>query len=983
MDQLKALSQRVSRLGNYYQKFLHIINRNKDDLIHALESSGKLMQVHLWRSSFSPTEEMKIISKLAKDSKTKVRFISCYYALQFLHMNFRNLDILELGITSGVNVSDEYRNFMAQIGNDFRELTGAYLKNLLDIYLPKDLKIEYFLISVGTRADQDDIDIGVITTDDSDHVTLNNAMRKVTQDMLVYATPLHHYLSEHVGTKVYITTISEYKEVLEKRFQDVIVITEILNAKLILGSESLFRKFQREVIAKYYYHHKKDVILHERFIRGILGESRGLLLMPLQKDAITPKSDALRVIKSLLYAKRTIHTIKELTPWEIIPILMKKEPELRSEYELLSKATSFLEVFKFLLQMYIIQEETFNPDEIHKDQLALIAQKMGYEPIGTVNAWNQLIIDYYRYVKEVRKVCDFLIKDISLHLSSVSMFKKMLNPEIYLNSDRNLAKEFIFNAQFFVGTKYWEDLLGMLEIDKQLLYLFIKGFEQLQKPQQNRLIQRYVEWAKYSPTTLIRLITIIGKKQKNIVGDSLFCKINLFFLKYFIEAPYINERICRIFSLYPQYIHEYLQLFPEDHYKYLDEILARPVIDNMLKEYQIQLQELFTIHKFSSLYFHRFFYRIILNHPEYLKALTNMAQFQKISSGLLAMVSRYPSDEQKKKVLGDYYDLEFLRIGIGTIKGVKLETTNIEFTEFCDNYIQKLFDICTEEVAHESESDPPNTDTFAILAAGGHARGQAYDDDYDLIAIVDTNDEKVVQHATRVISRMNREIVKRGVLPHYRLGEILGGFVNPVEKIVEYLKSDDDESFIDLSQLLVARIIVGSNVIRNVINNKILQPLIFDSKSFYIKRMIHEVRNRHLTSENCRNDQCNIKEMPGGLRDIEAIALILKAYLGIGTPLSHNFFKHIRSKFPEIKPQLDILSKSEYFLRTIRNLYRITVAAEDNIQAGYLNTLSEIFYRSKKSKQLKPVKLKNKIQQCLNTSAKACKEIIEYFEKIN
>ena len=103
MNQFDLLKKRAARLGNHYQKYLHIIEKNKDDLVKSLHSTGKLMQVHLWRTSFSPDEEMKIISNLSSDTKTRIRLTSCYYALQFLHMNFRNLDVLELGIASGSN----------------------------------------------------------------------------------------------------------------------------------------------------------------------------------------------------------------------------------------------------------------------------------------------------------------------------------------------------------------------------------------------------------------------------------------------------------------------------------------------------------------------------------------------------------------------------------------------------------------------------------------------------------------------------------------------------------------------------------------------------------------------------------------------------------------------------------------------------------------------------------------------------------------
>lgn len=979
MNQFDLLKKRVSRLGNHYQKYMHTIDKYKDDLISALHTSGKLMQVHLWRISFSPEEEMKIITNLSPDLKTKVRFTSCYYALQYLHMNFRNLDILELGIASGSNVIEIYRNFITQFGVEFRNLTKIYLDNLLDIFIPKEIRPEFFIISVGTRADQDDIDAGVIIADDSDASEFNKAFQKVAQNMLVNATVLHMYLSEHVGREVYTTTISEYKELIEKKMQDVIIITELLNAKLILGSESLFHKFHDEVIIKYYYNQKQDSRLHERFLRGILGEARAHLLMPLMKDTICPKNDALRLIKSLLYAKRTVYKITDVTPWEIISLLIDKEPNLKSEYELLSKAISFLEIFKFLLQLYIVQEEHFRPQEIDKNQLAMIAQKMGYSPIGTVNAWDQLIIDYYRYVKEIRKICDFLITDISGHLGEITLFSKVLDFRIIKKENRNLAVDFIKNAKFFEGTKYWEDLLNRLENNKIILAQLVQGFQSLEPKARKKLITEYANWTKYSPTTLIRFITIIGKNQQIPDSQVLFKDLNLVFLKHFKQMPYIAERIYRVFTLYPKIIHEYLQFFPESQYQQFSELLKYPLVDDRLKEYQVQLKELFKIHKWSSLYFHRFFYRVILNHPEYLTSLTNTQQLSKIASGLLAMVSNYPDAKQQKKILGDYYDLDFLRVGIGTINGVKLDVTNREFTEFCDNYIQKLFDICTEEVEDESETEPPSTDTFAILAAGGHARSQAYDDDYDLIAIVDTDDESVVNHATRVIVKMNREIVKRGVLPHYRLGEILEGFVVPISKIVDYLNSETDESFIDLSQLLGARIVIGSNVMRNVINEKILKPLIFDKNKYYINRMITEINSRQKVVKECDNEACNIKETKGGLRDIEAVALMLKSYFAIGTPLSHNFFKKLKPRLPEISNELDIISESLYFLRTIRNLYRITIAAEDDLQAIYFSSLADIYFGI----ELKngPELLKSKIQAALDNSAKSCNIIIKYIKK--
>ncbi len=371
MDPFESLEKRVSILGNHHQKYIHTIYRFKDSLIHTLESSGNLMQVHLWRSSFSPSEEMAIIASLSDDPRTKIQHISCYYALQFLHMNFRNLDILELGIASGLPLPEDYHNFMIQVGRDFRELTRLYLSNLVDIYLPPESRPKFCICSVGTRADQDDLDIGVIAEENSDIKLLDNAFRRIAQDMLVFATPLHMYLSENISKQYYTTTISQYKHLLTKQIQDIVILSELLNAKLILGDRKLFRRFQKEVIFKYFYHRRRDIRYHEGYLRGILGEARALLIKPLNTEAISPKDDALRILKSIIHAKKSIFRIEEVNAWDIIDKLREIEPNYVSHYELLFKAASFLETFKFLLQLFVVQEDTFRLDEIDSGQLLL------------------------------------------------------------------------------------------------------------------------------------------------------------------------------------------------------------------------------------------------------------------------------------------------------------------------------------------------------------------------------------------------------------------------------------------------------------------------------------------------------------------------------------------------------------------------------------------------------------------------------------
>lgn len=985
MKPLEYLENRVSQLGNHFQKYLYTINKYKDSLIEALDQSGKLMQVDLWRHSFSLEEEMTIIKDLSSDKKTQVQYLSCYYAFQYLHMNFRNLDVLAMELAAGGTPTEVYHRFMMKIDSNFTELNKFYIRNLLDIHLPHKKRPKFFICSVGTRADQDDIDLGIVTEDDADVTELNLAFKKITQYMLVYATPLHLYLSESVGQKRYTKTVSECVEMIEKKVQNVVVISELLNANMIFGSQTLFKRFQREVTERYFYHAKKDSRYHEFFLRGILGEARAMLLSPPQSDAVSPKHDVIRILKSILSARKIICRVREANAWDIISSLYLKEPHLNSEYQYLFNSLSFLEMFKFLLQMYVIQEDTFRLGDIDRRQLDIVAEKMGYESIGTVSAWDQLIISYYNYIKDVRKLCSFLLKDTSIHLSSISSVVGMLKSSERRDKDGDfkgsLPKELIANARFFAGTKYWEDVLGLIESDPLISKNFFKGFDDLNAHERDKVIKSYVEWSGFAPITTIRLLTIIGKKQSNMLGETVFAKMSREFLKFIKNLPNMADRLSRIYSHYPEYIHEFLQILPEAELLQLEKILTESAVNEKVKEYHYQLKELCTIHKWSGQYFHRFFYRVISNHPEHLTSLTRPSKLSKIATGLLAMVDVYPGYSEKKKVLGDYYDLEFLKVGIGTMRGVDLITTNREFTEFCDNYIKELFHICEEEVEHESVGPLPSTDEFTILVAGGHGRMQAYDDDYDLIAIVANEDPEVLKHATRIVTRMNREILKRGLLPHYRLAGKLGSFVNTIDQVNEYLLSQDDETFIDLSQLLGARMIIGSEEMEKVINREILDRFVFKNKNFYIKRMIGEIGNRQEVEKKQADHSCNIKETLGGLRDIEAIALMLKAYQETTMPLSESFFVDIESDFKEISEDLTIITESMYFLRTIRNLYRLMVSADEEILQDYLPRLAGVFREGQQLEWSTSELIMKKLRLVLKRSSGACSRIMRYLEK--
>jgi len=167
-------------------------------------------------------------------------------------------------------------------------------------------------------------------------------------------------------------------------------------------------------------------------------------------------------------------------------------------------------------------------------------------------------------------------------------------------------------------------------------------------------------------------------------------------------------------------------------------------------------------------------------------------------------------------------------------------------------------------------------------------------------------------------------------------------------------------------------------VMRNNLNKQILNPLIFENKTDYISKMASELENRQSSAEISIEESYNIKETTGGLRDIEAISLMIKCYLGISTPISTSFLKDVKSQLPEISSELTVLGEALYFLRSIRNLYRITVAAEDDLQLKYFIKVADIHYFNELDLWDGSQFLLIQIGDTLNESANACNKIIAY-----
>ncbi len=942
-DPLTRLTDRIQNLGNYNRKYIHIISTNIESLIAALEKKGRRDRVHLFSYSMEIPGEMDTVMEVAEDNKQKLEFLGCYYAIQFLQMNLRMIDITKLELSTNPDRFDVSKRLMLEAGRMFRYLTKCYMERLLNIFFADKNIPEFVMISVGTRADQDDIDLGIIYHGEGDAESLNRAIGQLSMEMFKKATRLHFHLSEHIGSHSLAATIEDFEDILERNIYDFVIISEMLGAANIFGSYDLYEEFRKRVTDRFFYSYgKKENQYHEGYLRGILGEINSLLRAIHPEEVINPKDEGLRPIKSLLSALKLVYNIDKLNAWDIIENLKTKNPERLNEYEDLEKALSFLELFRHLYQIMVVQEEDINLGEPGiVEVVAKIAEILGYQPKGVISAKDFMLVNYYEHLERTMKAISILSSDLIKHLHRISVFKPIfsLSSTTKLGYEGNLALDFAKSTKFFKGITYWDDFLEELKDEDSIFYEgFVDSFRGMPIRLAKKVARVYVSGTHINPSSALRFLVILGERAEKESEKEVFALISKSYIDELAGIPDVSTSMTYIINAYPEQLNKFLAMIDNESLaKFNHMIQPDPAIPHYQPIHK-QLLILSELHYDSSHFFKRHFFQTLNKHPMFIRNLHNNEQLKEITSGYYSDLTTLQTLKERLVQLGDYYDLEFVRISLLAMNGASCELTDAEFTEFCDNYTLTLHGYCQAEVHLALGYSMHTHDLFALYATGGHAREQGFDDDYDMIAILDSEDEEKIDYCNKIVGKMNSEILKRGILPHHRFADHFDSYAISFDQLADHLAGGSEDLFVDQSQLLSSRMLVGSNKLEQKLQDQIIKPFIFDRGKEYIDYMINEIKSRHAVND--ENHQADIKECRGGLRDIEMLLLIYKTKHKVRNPLSRRFLHWL------IKTEISQADRFHYieqhlsFIKNMRDLYRLKVAAHNVINPEYLPTVA-------------------------------------------
>ena len=932
------LSQRVARLGKHYERFLVTVASNLTQLIERLEYNQLWDEVEFWNLVSKPGDPMKVVHSIGENEQEQLDFMATYFALQFLHMNVRALDRLELQLSDEGGRTQAYRGFLENQASNYQRLNAVYIDNLMQLFLKGREFPEYTLCVVGTRWDQDDVDVMVVDSGDDGRDNLNRALGRIVGEYFKRAGRLHFYIAETMGIPGYSTTVEDYTHMMKRELSNFVMISELLSGEPLVGSWNLFNVFRKEVTDRFYGRRERFKRFYAGFLRGLLGELHSLLVTEVRSDRIDFKVNALRLAKGMTLACKVVYDIHEASPLTVLDRLRESKPRLSDTFKDLQESLVFIETFRLLFHLMGVEEEEVSLDGEHDHIIQQIASVMGFSPQGGVSAGGHLVIRYFESVDRIRETCRTLMRDVGRHVKKASGYSYLKKNG---KKSRNVAAELAESVRLFGGHIFFQDVLASLkEKDGKLAAKLVEDTQKMYGKRRAQLLDSYLEFADSDPTTLIELVLIVHKVGTD-AASRLFDDLVDRFLEQAEGGDGFVPLVLGVFNFNPDLFNRFIESLRTRQRKKLERLLEQAEIwDDDQKVELEKLKKYIWLRTAGSEYYRRVFRHVTRRNPQFIRHLSDVERLRRYASGFLALPESALDESEALEALGDYYDLSYLACAIEALNGAPMDQYRAAFIEFADTYMSTLYSYCRHWATLKTGTRVETRDLFALFATGGHARGQAFGDDYDLIMVLNSDDPTIFSFAKKVCILLHRALVSRGVIPQYRFSDHFGEFVIRFSQLENWFESGRADS-VDKTQVMGARMLVGSSRLLSLLQNNILAKYVFANPKGFCIEMAEELTERRAVYTGAE-DTINIKEGIGGLRDIEHLILMLKAAYQVPEPVSHNCFWMLSVIAEEYASEIATLQQCHDLLRRVRDIYRLGVAADDEVHERDLDLVASI-----------------------------------------
>ncbi|MFV2057368.1 MAG: bifunctional uridylyltransferase/uridylyl-removing protein GlnD, partial [Thiohalomonadales bacterium] len=214
-------------------------------------------------------------------------------------------------------------------------------------------------------------------------------------------------------------------------------------------------------------------------------------------------------------------------------------------------------------------------------------------------------------------------------------------------------------------------------------------------------------------------------------------------------------------------------------------------------------------------------------------------------------------------------------------------------------------------------------DASSLVAVGGYGRGELHPgSDIDLLIIIPTLEDCITEPLQGFLTFL------------WDIGLEVGHSVRTISDCIEQAIND----ITIVTNLMEARLITGNAELFKQMLVETGPDKIWPSGQFFQSKLT-EQQNRHRRfGDTAYNLEPNIKENPGGLRDIQVIGWVVKRHFQVSTIkelIRHNFIT---------EQEYQTLNESQNFLWRIRfGLHLLAGRRDDRLQFDYQRQLATLF----------------------------------------
>lgn len=215
-------------------------------------------------------------------------------------------------------------------------------------------------------------------------------------------------------------------------------------------------------------------------------------------------------------------------------------------------------------------------------------------------------------------------------------------------------------------------------------------------------------------------------------------------------------------------------------------------------------------------------------------------------------------------------------------------------------------------------------DTPALVAVGGYGRRELHPaSDIDLLLLFQ-----------KEVNETNKSAVEGFLTFLWDIGLEVGHGVRNLEECGKEAAAD----ITVVTNLLEARLLIGSPALFNAMRETISTDKIWSGKAFFEAKLEEQHKRYSRFHDTAYNLEPNIKESPGGLRDLQLIGWVTKRHFGADTLHDLVYYGFLSEE------EYHTLNEAQEFLWSIRCLlHAVAGRREDRLGFDYQRTLAKQF----------------------------------------